>query len=130
MRFKTLLILKAAVCLFFGPLLLLAPGWLFALLGTSLGPGGAFPAREYGAAMCGILVLTWLARDTPPSGGRREILLALLVYDGIGVVITVHAIASHVLNVLAWGIALVYLFFTIGPASVLRRERHAARSPA
>ena len=122
MRFKTLLVLKAVVALLFGPLLLFAPGWLFGLLGTTLGDVGAFAAREYGAAMCGILVLTWLARDMRSAGARRPILVALLVYDAIGFVITTQAVVSHVLNPLGWAIAFVYLFFTVGPAYVLMQE--------
>ena len=58
MSFRMLLVIKAAVCLFFGIALLIAPGSLFGLLGASLDGAGLFPAREYGAAMIGILFLT------------------------------------------------------------------------
>ena len=128
MTFKTLLVLKALVCLVAGVILLAAPGWLFGVLGTTLGPGGTFPAREYGAALMGILMLTWLARDIPPSSARKAILVGLLVYDGIGLVITTLAVVSHLLNPLGWGIALVYLVFTLGPAYLLLGN--AAAEPA
>lgn len=127
MNFRTLLVAKAVVCLGFAPLLLFFPAWLFGLLGTTLGPGGTFPAREYGAALFGTLLLTWLARNTTDAGARRAILVALLVYDGIGVVITTLAVLSHLLNALGWGIVLVYLVFTAWPATLLlRREAGGA----
>ena len=112
MTFRTLLLIKAAICLFFGAFLLAAPGFLFVVLGAQLNAAGKFAAREYGAAMIGTLLLTWFAKDVKASDARRAILLDLLVYDAIGVVITFVAAVSGVLSVLGWGIVVVYLFFT------------------
>lgn len=119
MTFHSLLIIKAIVCLFFGAFLLAAPGLLFGMLGTTLNAGGKFTAREYGAALIGTLLLTWFAKDVKASDARRAILLDLLVYDGIGVVITFVAAASGVLTTLGWGIVIVYLFFAVGSGYLL-----------
>ena len=114
MKLKTLMIIKAVVCLGFGPLLLFLPGQLLNLLGTTFGPGAALTAREYGAALIGNLLLTWLARNAEDSVARRAIIWNLFVYDGIALVATVLILLSGGLNILGWGIAGVYLFFTIG----------------
>lgn len=119
MSFKTLLIIKGVVCLTFGFLCLFFPGFLFALLGASLGPGGALLAREYGANMTGTLVLAWMARDLGHTSARNPILWYLLVYDGIGFVATTMAMLTGVLNALGWGIVAVYLFIALGSAYVL-----------
>lgn len=119
MTFKSLLMIKAVVCLFFGTLLLLLPVTLLGILGASLGAAGTFTAREYGAAVIGTLFLTWFARDAGESPARRPILLHLLVYDAIGFIVTLAAVLSGVLNTLAWGIVAVYLFFTIGSGYLL-----------
>lgn len=126
MTFRTLLVVKALVCLVFGVFLLAAPGVLFGLLGGTLGAAGMFAAREYGAAMIGALLLMWLAKDVVASDARRAILLDLLVYDGIGVIITVAAILSGVLNALGWGVVGVYLLFTVWSGLVLLAGRPAA----
>ena len=123
MTFRTLLIAKAAVCLGFGLLLLLVPVALLSLLGAELGSAGTFTAREYGAALIGALFLMWFAKDTQAADARRAILLYLLVYDAIGVGITVPAVLSGVLNWLGWGIVLVYVFFALGAGYVLGQER-------
>ena len=81
MNFKTLMIIKAVVCLGFGPVLLFFPGQLLNLLGLSFGLGAAFTAREYGAALMGNLMLTWFARGAEASVARRAIILNLFVYD-------------------------------------------------
>lgn len=114
MKFKTLMIIKAIVCLGFGPLLLFVPGPLLRLLGTSYGSGSALTAREYGAALIGNLLLTWLARNAGESVERRAIIWNLFVYDAIALVVTLSIQLSGGLNVLGWGIVAVYLFFTIG----------------
>jgi hypothetical protein len=114
MKLKNLMIIKAVVCLGFGPLLLFLPGQLLNLLGTTFGPGAALTAREYGAALIGNLLLTWLARNAEDSVARRAIIWNLFVYDGIALVATVLILLSGGLNILGWGIAGVYLFFTIG----------------
>lgn len=114
MKLKTLLIIKAIVCLGFGPLLLFLPGQLLNLLGTSFGPGAALTAREYGAALFGNLFLTWLARNAEDSIARRAIIWHLFIYDAIALVATLIIQLSGGLNVLGWGIVAVYLFFTIG----------------
>lgn len=113
MTFRALLIAKAVVCLTLGGFLLAAPGVLFGLLGGVLGSAGMFAAREYGAAMIGTLLLTYLARNVAAADAKRAILLDLLVYDAIGVIITVVAILSQVLNALGWGVVFVYLLFAI-----------------
>jgi hypothetical protein len=126
--FRTLLITKALVCLLFGAFLLAAPAVLFGLMGGTLTAAGMFPAREYGAALIGMLLLTWLAKDVSASDARRAILIDLLVYDGIGVIITVAAILSGVLNALGWGIVVVYLLFTAWSGFVLLAGRSVGLS--
>jgi hypothetical protein len=126
MTFRSFLVIKAFVCLFFGALLVLVPGKLFSILGATLGAAGTFAAREYGAAVIGTLMLTWFARNAGHTMGRRPILLHLLVYDAIGCVVTLLAVLSGVLNGLGWGIVAVYLFFTVGSFYLLIPNREVA----
>jgi hypothetical protein len=114
MKFKTLMAIKAVVCLGFGPLLLFCPSWLLNLLGLAFSSGAAFTSREYGAALVGNLLLTWLARNAEASPARRAIVWNLFVYDAIALVATLVFLISGILNPLGWGIAAVYLFFTVG----------------
>jgi hypothetical protein len=123
MTFRNLLVIKAAVCLVFGALLLLAPVALVGLLGGELTGAGTFTAREYGAALVGTLLLTWFARGVRAADARRAILLDLLVYDAIGVLVTAQAVVSGVLSALGWAIVAVYLFFAVGSGYVLVREK-------
>jgi hypothetical protein len=123
MTFRTLLVIKAIVCLVFGAIFLLVPSVLLRILGATACAAGLFTAREYGAAMIGTLLLTWFARRVTSNDAKGAILLDLLVYDAIGVVISLAGVLTGVINVLGWGVVVVYLFFTVGSAYVLVREK-------
>jgi hypothetical protein len=114
MNFKNLMIIKAAVCLVFGILLLAIPDTLLSVFGGVLGDAGMFTAREYGAALFGNLFLCWFAKDAGESEARRAIILALFVYDLIGFIVTTLTVFAGVLNLLGLSIAFIYLFFTLG----------------
>jgi hypothetical protein len=93
---------------------LVLPKFLYSIFGATLAAGGIFTAREYGASMIGNLMLTWFARNSQESDARWAIILALCVYDAIGVVVTLIAIMAGALNALGWLIVALYLFFAIG----------------
>jgi hypothetical protein len=114
MKLKTLMIIKAVVCLTLGVPILVVPVFLYSLFGASLNPGGVFAARQYGASLMGNLMLTWFAREAAKSEARRAIILGLCLYDAIGFVVTLIALMSGVLGPLGWFAAALYLFFTAG----------------
>lgn len=114
MKFQTMMVIKAAVCLVLGVPIVLVPGFIYSIFGASLDSGGAFAAREYGAAMIGILLITWFGRYVPEGPIRWAIALGLCVYDAIGFVISAIATLTGVLNVLGWLVVLVYLLLAIG----------------
>lgn len=130
MTFRTLLIVKAVVCLVFGAFLLVAPSVLLGILGANLSAGGMFTGREYGAALIGILLLAWFAKNVKAADARGAILLQLLVYDAIGMIVTLRVVVSGVLNALGWGIVAVYAFFAAGSGYLLIREKPFRRAQA
>lgn len=67
MKFKTLMMIKAAVCLVLGLPILLVPEFFYGLFGASLAAGGLFAAREYGASLMGNLMVTWFGRNAGQS---------------------------------------------------------------
>ena len=114
MKLKTLLVIKAIVCLCLGVPILFVPNFIYSIFGATLAAGGVFAAREYGASMMGILMLTWFVRNSQESDARWAIILALFVYDAVGVIVTLVAILTGALNPLAWLVVALYLFFSLG----------------
>ncbi len=113
MTLKTLMIIKAVVCVVFGPILLFLPDPLLTMLGSSFGPGAAITAREYGAALVGNFLLVWLARNAEESVARRAILWDLFVYDAIAFIAMLLIQLSGGMNLLGWSIVAIYLFFGV-----------------
>jgi hypothetical protein len=114
MKFKTLMIIKAVVCLVFGFLFLFFPEALFGFMGATLGAVGLITAREYGAALAGNMLLTWYAKDSEDSIARRAIIKGMVLYNGIGFIVITFYTLNGTLNWLGWGPVAVYLFFTLG----------------
>jgi len=113
------MIIKAVVCLAFAPALLFFPKPLLTLFGCAFGTGAALTAREYGAALCGNLMLTWFARNEDPSNARKAIILALFIYDAVALIAVLILQLSGILNPLGWSVVGIYLFFTIAFGSFL-----------
>jgi hypothetical protein len=128
MKLKTLLIIKAIVCLCLGVPILLVPNFIYSIFGATLAAGGVFAAREYGASLMGNLMLTWFARNSQESDTRWAIILALFVYDAIGVIVTLVAILSGALNPLAWLVVALYLFLALGFGYFLLPKRKPLQS--
>ena len=126
MSFKTVMILKAIVCLIFGLLLLFVPGQLLGLLSLSFGSGAAMMTRLYGACLMGNLMLTWFGRNAEKSPARKAIMLHLFVYDAIGMVATLVFQLSGCLSAFGWGVVFIYFLFTVGFGYLLIQEGKAA----
>ena len=114
MKLKTLLIIKAIVCLCLGIPILLVPNFIYSIFGATLAAGGIFAAREYGASMMGNMMLTWFARNSQESDARWAIVLALFIYDAIGFIVALIAVLAGSLNSLGWMIVVLYLLLALG----------------
>ena len=114
MKLKTLMIIKAVVCITLAIPILLMPQFFYSIFGLGLTPAGMFVAREYGASLVGNFLLTWFARDVQDSKARRAILLGMTFYNSIGFVASLIVVLTGVANFLAWGPVLLYLFFAVG----------------
>jgi hypothetical protein len=113
MSLKTLMLIKAAVCAVLGAIILIVPTFLYSLFGAELSDGGIFAAREYGAALIGNMLVTWIARSAVESTARRAIIIGLCVYDAVGFVVTLIATLTGVLNPLGWLVVALYLFLAL-----------------
>ena len=104
MSLKTMLVIKAVVCLVFALLFLIVPGPLWAFFGVTLDSGGLLMARLYGASLVGNLLLTWFSQNDTGSQALRAAILGLFVYDAIGFVVALVAVLSGVMNAFGWAV--------------------------
>ena len=114
MKLRNLMISKAIICFVFGIPLLLVPARLMSLYGVTLDMNGIFMARLYGAAMCGILFLTWFARNDPGSEALRAAVLFLFIYHFLNSIVTFVAVITGIMSAFGWSAFAIYLFFMVG----------------
>lgn len=114
MKYKTLSIIKALVCLGFGPALLIFPAFVLGLFGLDFGPAASLTAREYGAALLGNMLLAYLSRNADPSKVRKAIIWDLFIYDLAALVAIGILQIQGLMNFLGWGVVFIYLFFSVG----------------
>ena len=114
MKYKTLSIIKALVCLAFGPAFLIFPGFVMGLFGLDIGPAANLTARLYGATLLGNLLLAYLSRQAEPSRLRKAICWDLFIYDLAALVAIGILQIQGLMNLLGWGVVVIYLFFSVG----------------
>jgi hypothetical protein len=114
MKFKTMMIIKAIICLVFFPIMLFFPEPLFNFLGCPFGAGAAFLARIYGASIFGIMLLAWFGRNAGDDPVRKAIVLDAFFYDLIAFVVVLVFYLNGTLNMAALGVMFIYLFLTVG----------------
>jgi hypothetical protein len=113
MNMKTLMIVNAIITIVFGVAFVLVPGQLASLYGISADEPTKYIGQLFGAALIGLAVLTWTARNAGASDARKSIVLALFIADGIGFIIALIAQLGNVVNQLGWLTVVIYLVLAV-----------------
>lgn len=116
MKLSTLLILTAIVSLVYGIGFVLIPAPLLSIYGMSPGPGVNLMGQFFGVALIAIGLLAWFARHVQDSYARRAIILAILISDAVGLIVSLMGVFSGAFNAVGWSAVVIYLFFTLGYA--------------
>jgi len=114
MKFSALMSIKAVVCLFFGVGLVLLPTTMMSLYGMTLDAGGALMAQFFGQAFFLLGLLLWLMRNTSDAPTVKAFSISLFLGDAVGVVVSLMAVLSGVVNALGWTTVALYLFIGLG----------------
>ncbi len=118
---KIFLIVSALFPLLFGVALILAPAQMFGTLGIDVTPAIAQMAGTQGAAMLGLGVINWLARNLT---GRTvvPVLAGNLAVQALSLVVLVRAIAGGAPLSMNGPSMVIHLAFGAGFAYFLARE--------
>ena len=110
---KILMIVNAIITSVFGVLFVLIPGQLASWYGILADEPMKYVGELFGAALIGLAVLTWTARNAGDSEARKSIVLALFITDTIGFIIAIIAQLGNVVNQLGWLTVILYLVLAI-----------------
>ena len=117
MKLKTLMIINSIVAIVFGVVFVIIPSKVLSLYGP--GTGDVMDILNYmgqlfGAALIGIGLLTWTAKNSADSDARQAIVFALFVADGIGFVVALIGQINNVVNALGWSTVAIYFLLAMG----------------
>ena len=117
MKLKTLMIINAIVAIVFGVIFVFIPAQVYSLYGHGAGETMDilnYMGQLFGAALIGIGLVTWTARNSSDSDARQAIVFALFVADGIGFVVALIGQINNVVNLLGWSTVVIYLLLALG----------------
>ena len=111
MSLKLVFTINAILSLVFGWGFLLAPEMVLSHYAVTVGVGGVWMTRFFGAAILGCGVLAWHMRDAGSSDAREAALTGLFVAMLAGLIVSVMVQVEGVANVLGWSTVALYAFF-------------------
>ena len=114
MKLRSLLVINTIVCLVYGIILVLTPATMLSLHGLPQGPGEKLMGQYFGSALIAVGLLTWFARNVADSEAQGAIILALLIANVIGIVISVLGTVSGPMNAVGWSAVAIYVLLALG----------------
>jgi hypothetical protein len=122
MKFKTWMLVVTVVAGVFGLALIFVPGTVSATYGVTADVGMRYMDQLFGASLVAIALLCWFAQDAPESEARAAIVRALVIFNGVALVVTLMAQLKGVMNAVGWSAVAIYLLLGLGWATFLRAK--------
>ena len=116
MKLGTLFIVNAVVALVFGIAFVLLPGTLAGIYGVTPGPAVNLLGQFFGATLIAIGLLCWLVRNVSEGPAVKGAILALLVGDVIGLIVSLMGTLAGTMNAVGWSSVIIYLLLSLGLA--------------
>ena len=123
MTIKTFFTIIAVLALVHGVGFVLVTEQVAASYGMATSASTVLMARLFGAALLGLGLIFWFARDGS-SESVRGVLIATIIGNTVGLIVVVMGTTAGTLNSMGWVAALIYLFGAAGSAYFVM-----ARSP-
>ena len=114
MKLSALMVVNAIVAGVFGVGFVLVPGQVLAQYGIAVDAPVEYLGQLFGAALLGYAIISWSARNVPPSEARHAILLGLFAGDLAAFILALKAQLGGVVTTLGWSTVAIYLVFALG----------------
>ena len=116
MKLNTLFTIAAVVSLAYAIGLLLMPATLLTMYGVTSGTGEQLMGQLFGVELLAVGLLAWFARNLADFSARQAILLAFLISQVVGLIVSLMGTLSGGFNSLGWSSVAIYLFLGLGSA--------------
>ena len=114
MKLKTLMIINTIVTLVFGIAFVLIPWEVYKIYGPESNDVLNYMGELFGAALIGLGVISWRAKNAESSESLNAIILGFLIGDFVGFIVALIAQLNNVVNIFGWTTVLIYLLLDMG----------------
>jgi len=113
MKLKSFFVISAALGLVLGLGFFFTPAMVMSTFGVSAGEAHQHTARNFGSAVIGLAVISWVARNAKDSIARRAIILGLFTYFIFGSISIISFQLQGNANIYGWFIIVLQVFLTL-----------------
>ncbi|KAB2912422.1 MAG: hypothetical protein F9K29_19340 [Hyphomicrobiaceae bacterium] len=108
------LVVVAVVSIVYAIGLVATPAWVNEIHGVPSGPGTSLLSRYFGASLLGVGAMAWLARNAADSDALVAFMRGGLVLSGVGLLVSLHAMLTGLMNEIGWVPVVIQALFTLG----------------
>jgi hypothetical protein len=120
MNAKQYFTIAAALAVIYGIGFLVIPGRLLILYGTpDPDPHIVLTAQYFGVALLSLGLIVWFVRNCADNATIRGVLMASVIGDVVGFVLTLWGISQGTLNASGWSTVVIYGLLAIGALYLL-----------
>jgi hypothetical protein len=114
MTAKTFVAISSIFAMLYGLGFLLAPGPSITIYGTEPEAHLILLVRFFGSALFAFGVLEWFGKDFRDWEAVRAVLIAVIILNGVGLLVTLLGMAEGLFNSMVWSSLLIYVVFLAG----------------
>jgi hypothetical protein len=120
MNAKQYLTITAVLAVIYGIGFLVIPGRLLILYGTpDPDPHIVLTAQYFGVALLSLGLIVWFVRNCADNATIRGVLIASVIGDVVGLLLTLWGIMQGTLNASGWSTVVIYGLLAIGALYLL-----------
>lgn len=128
MKFKTLLTINAILAFTTGIACVLIPAKLLSQYDVVLSPMGLVIYQFWGAALIGLGILTWFAKEITELSFQKKFSFALFITNGLSTIMAVRGQFAGA-NTSGWSTVTFFLLLTLGFGTFLLRNYKPNEKP-
>lgn len=131
MNYRIMFAIHSVIAILFGLGFLFVPTRALGLFGTETFVSTVLVSRLFGAAMLGLGLVLWFAKDVRESSVQKGLGIALLVSAITGLIVTVlGTFASNaVIRTNGWAVMIIYVLLGLGYGYLLFLKRESGLRP-
>ncbi|MBL8378639.1 MAG: hypothetical protein JNM79_12270 [Burkholderiales bacterium] len=123
---RLLLTINAFLATAHGLGFILLPSQMLAFYQIAGGSGAEFMGQLFGAELLVVAIVTWKARDFVSLGALAAVVLANLVADAVGTVLSVRAVMAGTVGAFGWLAVAIYGLLALAYLAVYLKKNYAA----